>query len=177
LAESSSEQNGAPQAVSSSPEIETNNGSNNICSPQGPTANALPNSNQALENVFSKERNYSYRYRTVAVTVDKKKEYVHNVPEQYDLVHKTQKSRLENSRNKLKTITEGAKTLDKARYCGSSLLSKRMYAGAMALAPGLSLTGAEMFIPMIAAAIQWIRNRFSFKIWRIFANHFQARGS
>jgi hypothetical protein len=73
---------------------------------------------------------------------------VKDVPAGYDVIHKVQKVILENKKKELGGLK---KCLDRKRFRGCGL-SKRIYAAALVVAPGLSFYAAETFIPLVIAA-------------------------
>jgi hypothetical protein len=93
-----------------------------------------------------KERNNKVTDRLVTVNGNLHK--VKGVPAAFELIHKTRHSVLKKKGLELAKVK---KCLDRGKFQGTEL-AKRIYAAAIVLTPGLSLTGAETLIPMVIAA-------------------------
>jgi hypothetical protein len=121
-------------------DIDANNNSQlaNLCLPKNYC------DHECVENQTARHASF----RDVEVLVNGKLHTIPMVPQKYAVYVKGHHTRLKNAQDELKTIK---KSLDREKYVGCDL-SKRLYAAAMAIAPGLSLTAAETFIPMVVAA-------------------------
>jgi hypothetical protein len=86
--------------------------------------------------------------KDVPVTVNGNQHVVKNMPVTYELVHKSQHTKLKNSKGELVAVK---KSLDRERFRGGEL-ANRLYAAAMIATPALALSAAVTFIPLVIAA-------------------------
>jgi hypothetical protein len=82
------------------------------------------------------------------VQVQGKVHIIWDVPKTHVVIHRNYLKKL---KNKESQIDELHQSVRKKKYTGT-LLSKRLLASALASVPGLSLTGAELVIPLVVAA-------------------------
>jgi hypothetical protein len=82
------------------------------------------------------------------VKVQGKDHIIQDVPKTHVVIHRSYLKRLQNKESQ---IDELRQSVGKKKYTGTPL-SKRLLASGLALVPGLSLTGAELVIPLVVFA-------------------------
>ena len=100
------------------------------------------------ERNISAEKERNNKVTDHLVTFNGNMHRVMGVPDVFELIHKTRHTVLKKKSMELANVK---KCLDKNKFQGTEL-AKRIYAAAIVLTPGLSLTGAETLIPMVIAA-------------------------
>jgi hypothetical protein len=99
------------------------------------------------------------------------------VPKTHIVIHRSYLKRLQNKESQIDKLHQSVR---KKKYTGTPL-SKRLLASALASVPGLSLTGAELVIPLVVAAFltdsHLIDDQIDFKLFsKSFALAHNLRG-
>ncbi len=115
--------------------------------------------------------NKSIAIEDKTVQVQGKDHIIRDVPKTHVVIHRNYLKKL---KNKESQIDELHQSVRKKKYTGTPL-SKRLLASALASVPGLSLTGAELVIPLVVAAFLADSHLIDVKIdFKLFSKSFAS---